>query len=67
VLEQPEEKEMAELRAILARNAEAIQRLRAMLERLELVLATFSRRSDPPVQMPPFPHSAEADVDAEKN
>ena len=40
--EDPDEAELEELRALMARNSEAIEKLRTMLERLELTLTLIA-------------------------
>jgi hypothetical protein len=43
--EDPEEKALEELHALMARNAEAIDRLRTMLERLEFTLSALAAQT----------------------
>ncbi len=43
-----EEDDLTELRALIASNAEAMEKLRDMLQRLELTIETLSSRSVPP-------------------
>jgi hypothetical protein len=45
--EEEGDQEMAELRALIASNAEAMQKLRAMLERLEVTLAGLADKPRP--------------------